>query len=88
MMPTCVSPKLSACASWTIARTASGGSCAVIAQRAAALSAAITTSIDGCRVNRGDSANSTISAITPRTHRVAIVIPSYPACCQAIDAKM
>ncbi len=65
MMPTCVSPKLSACASWTIARTASGGSCAVITQRATALSAAITTSIDGCRVNRGDSANSTISAITP-----------------------
>ena len=65
MMPTWVSPKVSPCASWTIARTASGGSCAVITQRATALSAAITTSIDGCSVNRGDSANSTISAITP-----------------------
>ena len=60
----------------------------MITQRAAAHSAAITTSTDGCRVNRGDSANSTISAITPNTQSTAMVNPSYPACCQAIDAKM
>ena len=65
MVPTCVSPKVSPCASWTTASTATGGSCAVISQRATAPSAPITTSIAGGSVNRGDSANTTISASTP-----------------------
>ena len=49
---------------------------------------AITTSSDGGSVKRGDSANSTISASTPSTHRPAMVSPPKPACCQAIEAKV
>ena len=40
MVPTCVSPNVSPCASWTTDNTATEGSCAVISQRATALSAA------------------------------------------------
>ena len=39
---------------------------------------AITTSIAGGSVNRGDSANTTISASTPSTHSPAIVSPPKP----------
>ena len=40
----------------------------MISQRATALSAPITTSVDGCSEKRGDSANTTISASTPSSH--------------------
>ena len=46
------------------------------------------TSIAGDSVNRGDSANTTISAITPSAHSPAIVRPPRPAFCQAMEAKV
>ena len=88
MVATIVSPNVSPCASCTTARIAIGGACAVMTQRATALSAAMTTSIEYGSLKRGDSANSTISASTPNTHRPAIVSPPNPACCQAIEAKV
>ncbi len=78
MVPTMVSPKVRPCAICTTASTAIGGSCAVMDQRATALSAAITTSNEGCNVNRGDSANTTISASTPSDHSPAMVSPPKP----------
>ncbi len=60
----------------------------MITQRATALNAAITTSMTGGSVNRGDSANSAISATTPNDHSPAMVNPPRPDCCQAIEAKM
>src|ERR1700733_9900602 len=66
MVPSWVSPKVSPCASWTIASTAAEGSCAVISQRATAASAPVTTSIAGGQVNRGDSANTRQYAQRPQ----------------------
>ena len=86
-MPTWVSPKVSPCESWINARNAIGGCCAVKVQRATALTAPITTRIDGGSVNRGDSANTTISAMTPSAHNPAIVSPLRPAACQLIELK-
>jgi hypothetical protein len=60
----------------------------VISQRATALSAPITTSTAGASVNRGDSANTTISASTPNAHSPAIVSPPKPASCQVMEAKV
>ncbi len=60
----------------------------MITQRATAASPPITTSADGGSVNRGDSANTTISASTPSTHSPAIVNPPRPAPCQVMEAKV
>ena len=60
----------------------------MISQRATALEPPITTSTAGCSVNRGDSANTTISASTPSTQSPAIVSPPRPAPCQVMEAKV
>lgn len=60
----------------------------MISQRTTALSAAIATSSQNGKVKRGETANTTISAITPSTHRLAMVSPPYPACCQAMEANV
>ncbi len=50
--------------------------------------APITTNIAGDSVNRGDSANTTISASTPSTQSPAMVSPPRPCACQVMDAKV
>ena len=60
----------------------------MISQRATAQDAPIITSATGGSVNRGDSANTTISASTPSTHNPAIVSPPSPEACQVMEAKV
>ena len=50
--------------------------------------AAGTASTEGGSVNRGDSANTAISASTPSTHSPAIVSPLRPDACQVMEAKV
>ena len=61
---------------------------AVITESLSDLTSAIITNVAGARLNRGESANTTISASTPSVHRPAMVSPPKPSCCQAMDAKM
>lgn len=82
MVPTIVMPKVRPWPSCTIASSASGGWCAVTIQRTTALNPPIAISVDGCSEKRGESANTTISAITPSVHSPAIVSPPKPWSCQ------
>ncbi len=59
----------------------------MISQRATAASAPITTSTAGGQLNRGDNANTTISANTPSAHSPAMVSPPKPEACQVMEAK-
>ncbi|MGY2937307.1 hypothetical protein ACVWZ6_006909 [Bradyrhizobium sp. GM6.1] len=82
MVPRIVIPKVRPWPSCTTASSASGGSYAVTTQRTTALAPPIAMSEDGCSEKRGDSANTTISAITPNVQRPAIVSPPRPWACQ------
>ena len=88
MVPTWVSPYDIPCSICTAASIASGGSCAVISQRAVAQRPPITTRIAGGKATRGDSANTTISASTPSAHSAAMVSPPSPDACQVMEAKL
>jgi hypothetical protein len=74
--------------SWIAASSISEGSCAVASQRSVALTAPITIIVTGEMEIFGDSAKTTISAITPNTHSPAIVEPPRPVACQVMDAKL
>lgn len=84
MVPTMVMPKVRPWPSCAIASSASDGSCAVTIQRSTALAPPIAISDDGCSEKRGDSAKTTISAITPSVQSPAIVNPPSPWACQLI----
>ena len=87
MIPSCVRPKVRQCRICKSAGKASDGSCAVSVQRTTPASAPIITIIAGDSVNRGDRANTTISATTPIPHSAAMVRPLKPAACQVIEPK-
>ena len=57
-------------------------------QRSTALSPPIAIIVDGCSEKRGDSANTTISAMTPSVQSPAIVSPLMPWSCQLMAEKV